>query len=317
MTAISWDASATRFYETGVDHGVLYPFDPTDGDYPVGVPWNGLVTVTESPSGAEAKPFYADNTKYLNLVSNEEFGGTIEAFTYPQEFGACDGSSEPTPGLKLGQQSRQTFGLAYRTVLGNDVEGNDLGYKLHLIYGALAAPSEKPYGTINDSPEAITFSWSFTTTPINVASYRPVSSITIDSTQVDAAKLATLEGMLFGTSGTTPYLPMPAVVISTLQNTPDAVSVSISPADGAASVAASANVVLTFNNAIVSESVVIVSAAGAIVAASKSWDTTRKILTVNPTTDMTSGVKYIVTVAGVVDVYAQALAAAAYDFTIA
>ena len=191
MSKIVWDKTGERFYETGVKYGVLYI--PTNGVYSKGVAWNGLTAVTESPSGAEATPLYADDTKYLNLMSNEEFGATIEAYTYPDEFAECDGSASIATGVMIGQQSRKTFGLCYRTTLGNDTDGNDHGYKLHLIYGALAAPSEKGYSTINDSPEAITFSWEVTTTPVSVTGFKPTASITIDSTKADPAKLTALE----------------------------------------------------------------------------------------------------------------------------
>lgn len=216
MTRLEWDKVGERLYETGVDHGVLYPRDDA-GEYPLGVPWNGLTTVTESPTGAEATPQYADNIKYVNLVSAEEWGGTIEAFTYPDEFAACDGSAEPVPGLKFGQQPRKTFGFAYRTLLGNDVQGNKYGYKLHLVYGALAAPSEKARATVNDSPEATPFSWEVTTTPVVVGEiggeeYEPLATIELDSTRVNAAGLAALEDALFGTVGADPYLPTPAEV---------------------------------------------------------------------------------------------------------
>lgn len=212
MAAIVWDKSGERTYETGVDHGVLYPYNKETHAYDKGVAWNGLTTVTESPSGAEASAQYADNTKYLNLVSAEEFGATIEAFTYPDEFCECDGTAEVAPGVKIGQQNRKTFGMTYRTVFGNDTDANDYGYKLHLIYGALAAPSEKPYATINDSPEAISFSWEVSTTPVNVPGLKPTSIITIDSTKVDKTKLQALEKILYGSgegAGTNPRLPMP------------------------------------------------------------------------------------------------------------
>jgi len=211
---IVWDETGKRFYETGIDHGVLFVMD-ANGAYPKGVAWNGLTGVTESPSGAEASPQYADNIKYLNLVSAEEFGATIEAFTYPDEFAVCDGSAEAVLGVKFGQQSRKQFGLAYRTLLGNDVAGQELGYKLHLIYGAMAAPSEKGYQSINDSPEALTFSWEVTTTPVEVAGFKPTASIVIDSTKADAAKLAALEIILYGTAPSTEgRLPLPAEVIT-------------------------------------------------------------------------------------------------------
>ena len=208
MSKLVWDKTGERLYETGVRQGVLYPMDSA-GTYTKGVAWNGLTAVTESPSGAEATPLYADDIKYLNLMSAEEFGGTIEAYTYPEEFAECDGSAAIAAGVYIGQQARKTFGLSYRTVVGNDVENNDYGYKLHLIYGALAAPSEKAYATINDSPEAITFSWEFSTTPVNVTGFKPTASITIDSTKVDAEKLAALEAILYGSESEEARLPLP------------------------------------------------------------------------------------------------------------
>lgn len=208
MAKIVWDESGKRLYETGVKNGVLYIQDET-GAYNKGVAWNGLTAVTESPSGAEATPLYADDIKYLELFSAEEFGATIEAYTYPEEFEACDGSASLGKGVTIGQQDRKTFGLCYRTVLGNDVKSNEYGYKLHLIYGAKAAPSEKGYQTINDSPEAITFSWEVTTTPVNVAGFKPTASVTIDSTKIDAAKLKTIEDMLYGTESVDAKLPLP------------------------------------------------------------------------------------------------------------
>jgi len=214
--AITWDAVGERVYETGVDHGVLYLVSAA-GAYDTGFAWNGLTTVTESPSGAEATAQYADNIKYLNLISAEEFGATIEAFTYPDEFAECDGSANPSEGVSIGQQSRKTFGLSYRTQLGNDLEGTDYGYKLHLIYGAVAAPTEKAYATINDTPEAITFSWEVTTTPVPVTGFKPTSSIVIDSTVVDSADLLALETLLYGTTTPTPVepsLPLPDAVIA-------------------------------------------------------------------------------------------------------
>ncbi len=220
MSKLIWDQSGERFYETGVKQGVLYP--QVSGAYPKGVAWNGLTAVTESPSGAEATALYADDTKYLDLYSAEEFGATIEAYTYPAEFAKCDGSAELTAGVTIGQQTRQAFGLCYRTTLGNDTEKNDYGYKLHIIYGAMASPSEKAYETINDSPEAITFSWEVTTTPVNVKGFKPTATITIDSTKVDAKKLAALEDILYGKDPTTtdgadgvdPRLPMPDEIMT-------------------------------------------------------------------------------------------------------
>ena len=212
MAVLTWDQVGERFYETGVDHGVLYI--PTAGVYDSGVAWNGLISVTESPSGAEPSPQYADNIKYLNLLSTEEFGGTIEAYTFPDEFAQCDGTAFPKEGLAVGQQTRKTFGLSYRTKIGNDTDGQDLGYKLHLVYGALAAPSEKAYSTINDSPEAVTFSWEFTTTPVEVTGLKPTALLTIDSTKVDEADLTALEALLYGTQLEEPSLPLPDAVIA-------------------------------------------------------------------------------------------------------
>lgn len=218
MTKLAWDQVGERLYETGVDHGVLYLPD-AGGNYDTGVAWNGLTTVTESPSGAEASPQYADNIKYLNLLSAEEFGATIEAFTYPPEFAQCDGTASPEAGVSIGQQSRKQFGLCYRTRVGNDVDGTDHGYKLHLIYGALAAPSEKAYASINDSPEAINFSWAVTTTPVDVTGYKPTAQLVIDSTLVDATALSTLEDRLYGTAGQDPELPLPDDVLAIFSGT--------------------------------------------------------------------------------------------------
>lgn len=221
-----WDKTGEHFYETGVKNGVLYPMSAS-GTYPKGIAWNGLTAITESPSGAEATALYADDIKYLNLMSNEEFGATVEAYTYPDEFAECDGSASLTEGVYIGQQARKTFGLCYRTTLGNDAKGNDYGYKLHIIYGAMASPSEKAYSTINDSPDAITFSWELSTTPVAVANFKPTASLTIDSTKVDAAKLTALEEILYGKDGTgedhttgavDPRLPLPDE-IATLMKT--------------------------------------------------------------------------------------------------
>lgn len=210
MAKLVWDKTGDRLYETGVKNGVLYI--PTAGVYSKGVAWNGLTAVTESPSGAEATALYADDTKYLSLMSAEEFGATIEAYTYPDEFAACDGSAELADGVMIGQQKRSTFGLCYKTTIGNDTEGNDHGYKLHIVYGAQAKPSERAYASINDSPEAITFSWEITTTPVNVTGAKPTASLVIDSTKADPSKLAALEDILYGKDGepgNEPRLPLP------------------------------------------------------------------------------------------------------------
>lgn len=221
MPALIWDAPKEHFYETGIKQVVLYT--STTNEYDKGTAWNGVTAVTESPSGAEATALYADDDKYLNLISNEDFGCTIEAYTYPDDFAECDGSASVAAGVTVGQQPRKSFGLCYRTTLGNDDKGNELGYKLHLVYGCLAAPSEKAYASINDSPEAITFSWEITTTPIAVPGKKKTSIITIDSTKADADCLAALEAILYGTdgtgsssTGTVARLPLPAEVITTM-----------------------------------------------------------------------------------------------------
>lgn len=213
MAILTWDGIGERVYETGVDRGVLY-IPNSSGVYNNGVAWNGLTSVTESPSGAEPSAQYADNVKYLNLFSAEEFGATIEAFTYPDEFAPFDGLGVPSPGVTIGQQSRKSFGLSFRTRIGNDLDGDAHGYKLHMIYGCSASPSERAYSTVNDSPEAITFSWELTTVPVAVAGYTPTSIITVDSTQVSASDLAELEQFLYGTAGTDPSLPTPAAVLA-------------------------------------------------------------------------------------------------------
>lgn len=216
MAKLVWDKTGARLYETGVKNAVLYVRDSA-GAYPKGVAWNGITAVTESPSGAEANPLYADDIKYLNLISNEDFGATIEAYTYPDEFAECDGSAEIVAGVKIGQQKRKTFGLCYRTTLGNDVDGNDHGYKIHVIYGATAAPSERAYATINDSPEAITMSWELTTTPVNVTGFKPTAHLEIDSTKVKPEELTKFEEILYGKDGaeqTEPRLPLPDEIAS-------------------------------------------------------------------------------------------------------
>lgn len=208
MAKLTWDGTGDRKFETGVSKGVLYPRDDT-GTYPLGVAWNGLTAVTDSPSGAEASAVYADNRKYANMVSAEECGGTIEALTYPDEWEACDGSAELGTGVTIGQQVRQSFGFSYQTLIGNDVVGTDLGYKIHLVYGAKAAPSEKAHNTVNDSPEAMTLSWEFTTDPIEVEGFKPTATLTIDSTTTPPAKLQAIEDLLYGTVGAGAKLPTP------------------------------------------------------------------------------------------------------------
>lgn len=211
MPKIKWDQTGERLYETGVSKGVLYPY--ANNTYAKGVAWNGLINVSESPEGAEATPLYADNIKYLNLMSAEEFKATIEAYTYPDEFAACNGEASLEQGVSIGQQKRSQFGLSYQTKIGNDVD-SELGYKIHLVYGALAAPSEKAYATVNDSPEAITFSWEISTTPVEVTGFKPTASLVIDSTKVEAGKLAALEKVLYGDAETEARLPLPDEVLS-------------------------------------------------------------------------------------------------------
>lgn len=211
MPKLVWDKTDERIFETGVDKGVLYPFNTESKAYDKGVVWNGLTGVTESPSGAEATPLYADNIKYLNLLSAEEFGATVEAYTYPDEFGECNGEANIAAGVVAGQQKRKTFGMSYQTKVGN-ADDPEAGYKIHLIYGAKAAPSEKAYATVNDSPEAITFSWELTTTPVDVPSLKPTASLVIDSTKVDAAKLKALEDILYGTEEAEARLPLPTEI---------------------------------------------------------------------------------------------------------
>ena len=217
MAKLKWDVSGERLYETGISNGVLYAQDES-GKYPKGVAWNGLTAVTESPSGAETTALYADNIKYLNLLSTEEFGATIEAYQSPAEFDECDGTKSVVEGVSFGQQDRKQFGLAYKTILGNDIDKNNHGYKLHLVYGALAAPSEKAYNTVNDSPEAITLSWEISTTPVEVEGFKPTATVTIDSTKIDTQKLKKLEDILFGSeSGDGPRLPLPDEIVTLMK----------------------------------------------------------------------------------------------------
>lgn len=207
MSKLVWDQIGERLYETGVDRGVVYP--QVSGTYPKGVAWNGLSAVSESPSGAEPTPLYANNYKYVELMSTEEYGGSIEAYTYPDEFAECDGSAELATGVRIGQQTRKPFGLSYRNIIGNDVDKNAYGYKLHLVYGAMASPAEKTHNTVNESPDVEPMSWEFSTTPVAVDGFNPTSHIEIDSTKVDASKLAALEAILYGSEDAEPRLPLP------------------------------------------------------------------------------------------------------------
>lgn len=213
---LTWDDAGKRLYETGVKQGVFYPQDDA-GAYPKGVAWNGLTAVTESPEGAEPTPLYADDVKYLNLVSTEEFKATVEAYTYPEEFAECDGSGSLVEGVTISQQDRKLFGLSYRTSIGNDVKGNEYGYKLHIVYGCLAAPSEKAYATVNDSPEAITFSWEVSTTPVNVTGFKPTASLTLDSIKLGATKMKAIEDVLYGSETADARLPLPDEIKSIIE----------------------------------------------------------------------------------------------------
>ena len=317
MAKLIWDQTGQKLYETGVKNGVLYP-QKSGGTYPLGVAWNGLTTITESPSGAEASPLYADDIKYVNLMSAEEFGATVEAYTYPDEFAECDGSAQLAAGVTIGQQNRNAFGLCYKTTLGNDVDGGDYGYKLHLIYGALAAPSEKAFATINDSPEAITFSWETTTTPVNVTGKKPTASLTIDSTKVDKTKLAALELILYGNVGADARLPLPDEIATIFNEVaPSPLTVSSVPIDEATGILGSSDIVLTFNNYINEEQVIVTSSTGSIVNTTKTLDITHKILTINPTVDLLTGTMYLINVVGVVDLHNQALAPSVINFTTA
>ena len=316
MSKIIWDEDSKRTYETGVSKGVLYPIQE-DGQYTLGVAWNGLTAITESPSGAEATPMYADNIKYLNLISAEEFGATVEAYTYPDEFEACDGSAELQPGVSIGQQDRKKFGMSYVTVLGNNEKGNSYGYKLHLIYGATAAPSEKAYNTINDSPEAITFSWELSTTPVSVENMKPTASVTIDSTKVDKEKLEILEGILYGSKSENPRLPLPDEIaeifkedIQTLRSTPSVIN-------GASNVSITDPITITFNNPINKESVFMIDNNGVQIEISKSFDADNKVLTITSKDPLAASSVYILNLIGVSDKYNQALPLTVIKFTTA
>lgn len=232
MAVLSWDGTGTRKHESGIDHGVLYPLNPSTGLYDTGVAWNGLTSVKEKPSGAGANPQFADNIKYLTLLAAETFGGEITAFTYPDEFAACDGTAFPTAGVSVGQQSRQTFGLSYRTKIGND-SSTDLGFKIHLAYGCLASPSERDYTTINDNPAALAFTWTFDSAPVLASGLNPTSLLVIDSTTVDATALSNLEDLLYGTVSTTPSLPPPDTIIALFEGTITTVTLTPPTFDGA------------------------------------------------------------------------------------
>ena len=318
MSKIVWDQTGQKTYEAGVNKGVIFPQVST-GLYPKGTAWNGLTTVTESPSGAEAKKSYADNLAYCNIPSAEEFAGTIEAYTYPNEFGICDGSAELAAGVKIGQQKRKAFGLAYVTMIGNDIDGLDHGYKIHIIYGAMAAPSEKAYASSSDSTEPIAFSWALTTTPVAVPGFKPTATLTIDSTTVARANLDALELILYGNTGVDPRLPLPDEIASIFGGSvPSALSlVTSAPAAEATAVAVGSSVVLTFNNKISTQAITVSSQDGAKVTGTYSFDETGKIYTFHPTVALTAATTYLVVISGVTDIYSNALDTVINKFTTA
>lgn len=313
MAKLLWDQDGEKLFETGVNSGVL--FVKTGITYGSGTPWNGLTAVTESPSGAEATPLYADNIKYLNLLASEEFGATVEAYTYPDEFGACDGSMELANGVIIGQQGRKTFGMVYKTLLGNDSAGTSYGYKIHVIYGCSAAPSEKAYATVNDAPEAITFSWELTTVAVKVTGANPTACLTIDSTKVPRDKLDQLEALLFGTDSTNSKLPTPDEIAAIFNGTIQALSVVTLPAQNAANVTDTSSIVLTYNNKPVSGNNTLMTAAGVIIPITKTVDMTGKIITLKPVANMTAGVHYLAST-GIIDVFGGVLADSVLKFTV-
>lgn len=313
MSKLVWDAIGERFAEAGVKNGVLFPM--VGGVYGAGVAWNGLTSVGEAPTGAEASPFYADNQKYLEIMSAEEFAGTIGCYTYPDAFKSCIGEGSLVAGISVGQQTHTKFGFVYRTEIVNDTDGVDFGYKLHLVYNCLAGVSSRDHATINDSPSFEELSFDFTATKVDVTGAKPTAHLVIDSSKVDSATMATFETILFGAEGVDPRLPLPDEIKALFAGgVPSAVSVTTVPADGALGVAVNANVVLTFNNAIVNEAIVVTSDEGAVVAGSKTWDATGKILTFNPTENFSASTTYLVAIAGVVDIYGQLLAGSVVNF---
>lgn len=317
MSRLAWDQAGEKLFETGASKAVVYP--SVGGLYPTGVAWNGFTGFTESPSGAEAKPLYANNVKYLSLTSAEEFAGTITAFMYPDVFGELNGEAQVATGVRIGQQKRGLFGFAYQTIIGNDTEGNDHGYKIHLVYGAQAAPSEKAYKTENDSPEANDMSWPITTTPVNVTGFKPTATLVVDSTTTDPVKLAALEDILYGTESVDARMPLPDEVVSLIGGAvPSALALSTSvPADAATAIAVGASIVLTFNNKIAKESIIVTSDAGVVIACNKTVDGTGKILTFKPSSNLSAATKYLVAIVGVSDIYNQTLAPVVRKFTTA
>lgn len=312
-----WDATGEKIAEAGVKNGVLYPM--VAGVYGAGVAWNGLTSIGEAPTGAEASPFYADNQKYLEIMSAEEFAGTIGCYTYPDAFKSCVGEGSLVSGIVIGQQTHTKFGFSYRTEIVNDTEGVDFGYKIHLVYNCLAGISSKDHTTINDSPAFEEMSFDFTATKVNVTDAAPTAHLIIDSTKVDSATLAAFETILYGAAGVDPRLPLPDEIKALFAGgAPSALALSsIVPADAATGVAVAANIVFTFNNKINTEEIVVMSAAGAIVSGSRAWDADGKVLTFDPTTNLSGATTYLVAIAGVEDIYGQTLANTVKKFTTA
>lgn len=312
-----WDATGEKIAEAGIKYGVLFPM--VGGNYSAGVAWNGLTSVGEAPTGAEASPFYADNQKYLEIMSAEEFAGTIGCYTYPDAFKSCVGEGSLVSGIVIGQQTHTKFGFSYRTEIVNDTEGVDFGYKIHLVYNCLAGISSKDHTTINDSPAFEEMSFDFTATKVNVTDAAPTAHLIIDSTKVDSATLAAFETILYGAAGVDPRLPLPDEIKALFAGgAPSALALSsIVPADAATGVAVAANIVFTFNNKINTEEIVVMSAAGAIVSGSRAWDADGKVLTFDPTTNLSGATTYLVAIAGVEDIYGQTLANTVKKFTTA
>lgn len=317
MSKLLWDQIGERIAEAGVDRGVLYPFATTT--FGSGVAWNGLTSVNEAPTGGEPSPFYADNRKYLELMSEEEYAGSIGCFTYPSEFQACLGEVELTPGMVVAQQTHKLFAFSYRTKIINDTNGLDYGYKIHIVYNALAGVASKDHTTMNESPELEELSFDFTTTKIDVTGGKPTSHLILDSTKVDSAKLAALELILYGNDGVEPRVPTPDEIAAIfISAAPSAIALStIVPAANAPAVVISSDLVLTFNNKIAEESILLTTAAGVLVACTKTWDVAGKVLTIHPTANMAASTVHLVTIAGVADIYNQTLAPSVSKFTTA
>lgn len=320
MSKIVWDDIGEKIAETGVKNGVLYPM--AAGAYTAGVAWNGLTSVNEAPTGAEPSPFYADNSKYLEIMSEEEFAGTIGCYTYPDEFKLCIGEASLHAGVSVGQQRHIPFGFCYRTEIVNDTEGMDYGYKLHLVYNSLAGVSARDHTTVNETPELEEMSFDFSATKVPVTGAKPTAHFIIDSTKIpvgSAANLAALELILFGSESVDPRLPLPDEIAALFASAaPAAIALdTIVPADDDPSIAVNSTIVITFNNQISREAIVVTEADGTIVAGAKTWDVSKKTFTFTPSVPLTAGTVYLVTVGGVVDIYGQTLAAAVKNFTTA